>query len=143
MLFSNNRSDLRRMVVDAWARHRAGTPLEPLQAQIVDVVADHPEYHGLLEDDTALDRDWTPDEGQLNPFLHLALHLAVREQCATDRPRGIRAVRDALARRQGDLHAAEHTMIDVLGEALWEAQRSGQPPDETRYLETLRRFSDA
>jgi hypothetical protein len=29
-------------------------------------------------------------------------------------------------------------MIEVLAEALWEAQRAGAAPDEQRYLERLR-----
>jgi hypothetical protein len=29
-------------------------------------------------------------------------------------------------------------MLEVLGEILWEAQRSGAAPDEERYLERLR-----
>ena len=31
-------------------------------------------------------------------------------------------------------------MIEVLAEALWEAQRAGGPPDEARYLERLQRL---
>jgi hypothetical protein len=37
----------------------------------------------------SLYRDFTrPGEGE-NPFLHMGLHLALREQIATDRPAGI------------------------------------------------------
>lgn len=141
MLFSNDRTALRRMYAQAWQRHRGGEPLEPLQAQIVDVIALHPEYHALLEDDAALARDFTPQEGGLNPFLHMGLHLAVREQVATDRPAGIRALHARLRRHHGgDAHAAEHAMIEVLGEALWDAQRAGRAPDEEAYLAALRRL---
>ena len=30
-------------------------------------------------------------------------------------------------------------MMDALAETLWEAQRSGQAPDEARYLDRVRR----
>ena len=30
-------------------------------------------------------------------------------------------------------------MIECLAEALWQSQRSGQPPDEAAYLAALRR----
>jgi hypothetical protein len=143
MLFSDDRGDLRRMYREAFDAARRGRPLEPLQAMIADVVALHPEYHALLadEDPQALARDWTPEEGELNPFLHMGLHLAVREQCATDRPAGIAALRDRLAQSLGDMHEAEHRMMEVLGEALWQAQRAGRPPDEAAYLEALRRIA--
>jgi len=137
-----DRSSLRRMYVDAWRKHREARPVEPVEDQIVRVVELHPEYAALLESgEASLDRDYTPEGGQTNPFLHMGLHLAIREQVATDRPAGIAELHRALLARLGDAHAAEHAMIDCLGEALWQAQRSGRPPDETAYLESLRRLA--
>jgi hypothetical protein len=137
-----DRSALRRMYVDAWRKHRESRPIEPVEDQIVRVVELHPEYAALLESgDEVLDRDYTPEGGQTNPFLHMGLHLAVREQVATNRPAGIAEVYRALLGHLGDVHAVEHAMIDCLGEALWQAQRSGRAPDETAYLESLRRLA--
>lgn len=135
------RSALRRMYFEAWRKHRESLPVEPVEDQIVRIVALHPEYAALLEspDAAALERDYPPEQGSTNPYLHMGLHLAVREQVATDRPPGIAAVHRALLGKLGDLHEAEHAMIDCLGEALWQAQRSGRPPDEAAYLEALRR----
>jgi hypothetical protein len=135
-----NRASLRRLYVEAWRKHRASLPVEPLEDQIIRVVELHPEYARVLEsDDEALERDYTPEGGQTNPFLHMSLHLAVREQVATNRPAGIADVHRALVARLGDVHEAEHAMIDCLGEALWQAQRSGRAPDEAAYLDALRR----
>lgn len=135
------RSSLRRMYLEAWRKHRESLPVEPLEDQIIRVVSLHPEYAQLLESEpAALDRDYTPEEGQTNPFLHMGLHLAIREQVATDRPAGIAFVHRSLAARLGDVHDAEHVMIERLGEALWSAQRAGLPPDEAQYLESLRRL---
>ena len=75
-----------------------------------------------------------------NPFLHMGLDLAIREQVATDRPPGIANLHADLTRRAGGAHAAEHLMIEPLAETLWEAQRNGRPPDESAYLERLRRL---
>jgi hypothetical protein len=131
------RDALRRMYLEAWQRHSEGLPLTPLQAQVADVVALHPEYHSLLTPD-ALDRDWAPEQGQTNPFLHMGMHLALREQVSTDRPKGIRDVHSLLVRRHDSAHEAEHRMMEPLGAALWEAQRQGVAPDEQRYLAALR-----
>ena len=134
------RSSLRRMYVEAWRKHQHGLPVEPVEDQIVRVIEWHPEYAGVLEaGDDALEQDYTPESGRTNPFLHMGLHLAIREQVATDRPRGIVEVHRTLVQRLGDAHAAEHAMIECLGEALWQAQRSGRAPDEAAYLEALRR----
>lgn len=141
MIFADSsREALRQRYVTAWQRRRDGLPLEPLDAQIADVVELHPEYQQLLEDAQALDAGYTVEEGRINPFLHMGLHLGLREQIATRRPAGIEQIHAQLAARLQDAHAAEHRMIDVLAEALWEAQRAGRPPDEQRYLERLRRL---
>ncbi len=146
MLFDTDREALRLAWARAWQRHRDGLPLEPLDAALADVIGLHPEYQALLERLTraaadgasrALDRTWLPEDGESNPFLHLGMHMAIREQVSTDRPAGIRQVHEKLARATGDGHAAEHRMMEALGEALWEAQRRGGAPDENAYLEAL------
>jgi len=132
-----SRDDLRRMYVTAWRKRRAGIPMEPLEAQIATVIEDHPEYQALLEQpDNVVNRDFSPEAGAPNPFLHMGLHLAIRDQVATDRPPGIRAAFHKLAGRHSP-HDAEHTMAEMLGQALWQAQRSGQPPNERAYLEQI------
>jgi hypothetical protein len=140
MLFAgDNRNDLRRRYYDAWKRHQERLPLDPLDAAIADVIALHPEYHRLFETADALHEAFTVERGQTNPFLHMGLHLGLREQLATKRPAGIDAVHARLARKRG-LHEAEHAMIEVLATALWEAQRAGGAPDEALYLERLQRL---
>jgi hypothetical protein len=131
---TQSRDELRRAYVEAWRKRREGLPVEPLEAQIADVIELHPEYQAQLEDpDKVLDRDYTPDGGQSNPFLHMGLHLAVRDQLATDRPPGIRQAFAALTKKMA-IHEAEHQVIECLAETLWEAQRAGRPPDEVGYL---------
>jgi hypothetical protein len=136
-----NREQLRQMYLDAWRKYVARRPLEPLEAQLAAVIAEHPEYVPLLESgDQALGAEYTPEGGRGNPFLHMGLHLAIREQVATNRPAGIAQVHQALSRRLGDPHAAEHAMLEPLAQALWESQRSGRMPDEQAYLERLRQL---
>ena len=138
MIFGQDRNELRRMYADAWQKRVNGEVLSPLEDQIARVVEEHPEYHAAVTGD--LDRDFTVETGKTNPFLHMGLHLGIREQVATDRPSGIAATFQALANRMGDPHEAEHLMIDCLAETLWESQRQNQPPDEAAYLERLRRL---
>jgi len=139
MIFGQDRRELHKMYVDAWRKHLAGEPMSPLEAQIADVVAEHAEYHDALTGDD-LDQDYTPEGGRANPFLHMGLHLGIREQVATDRPAGIAAIHRKLATRDGDRHVAEHRMIECLAETLWEAQSANRAPDETLYLDRLRRL---
>jgi hypothetical protein len=141
MFFANSgRDELRRRYIEAWRRRRESLPLEPLDTQIADVIALHPEYHHELESPEAAAGEFSVEQGRTNPFLHMGLHLAIREQVATRRPAGIEQVHRRLAAALGDVHEAEHRMIEVLAETLWEAQRAGGPPDEARYLERLQRL---
>ena len=139
MIFGQDRNELRKMYVDAWQKHGERLPLTPLEAQIASVVGEHPEYHAAVTG-AELEKDYTPDRGQTNPFLHMGLHLGIREQVATNRPAGIGAVFRELAKQIGDGHQAEHRMIDCLAEALWEAQSRNTAPDEMKYLQSLRQL---
>ena len=104
----------------------------------------HPEYHALLADaERNLDRDYGPESGQMNPFLHLSLHLAVEEQLSIDQPPGIRERFQKILMKTGDEHEARHTVLECLGETIWHAQRTGKPPDEVAYLDCLSRKSGA
>jgi len=135
-----SREALRKRYIEAWRRRREGLPLEPLDAAIADVIELHPEYQALLSDGDSVEQAFSVEEGRTNPFLHMGLHLALREQLATRRPAGIEHIHAALARKFGSTHDAEHRMIDALAETLWEAQRRRLPPDELAYLERLRRL---
>ena len=134
-MFGNDRNQLRKAYADAWQKLQQGLPLEPLEQQIAEVVKEHPEYHKMLG---KLDTDFFPEAGDTNPFLHMGMHLAIREQMSTNRPPGILDCFQALIHKTSDSHAAEHEMMECLGEALWLAQRNGTLPDETAYLACLR-----
>jgi hypothetical protein len=139
-VFTPTREEARRFLVGAWAKHRAGQPLQGVETTIVAIVGMHPEYHAMLEEPARhLEREWTPESGTVNPFLHLSLHLAVAEQLAIDQPPGIRVAFERLRTAKGDEHAALHAVLECLGEVVWHAQRNGNPPDATIYLECLAR----
>ena len=140
LFFGDSRDQLRRGWLDAWRRGRDGLPLTALETQLFELIVEHPEYHAWLEHgESARAAEFTPEGGVGNPFLHLSMHLALREQVGTDRPAGIARVHAKLAARHGRMDA-EHRMMEALGRALWDAQRAGRLPDENAYLEELRRL---
>ena len=140
MFADQSRDALRESYREAWRKWRERVPLQPLEAQIADVVAEHPEYHPLLQSEAGLNRDFASPGAAENPFLHMGLHLALREQLSTNRPAGIAAIHRRLASSLACGHAAEHRMIEVLASILWAAQRGGHDADEALYLERLRRL---
>ena len=139
MIFSNDRNTLRLMYVHAWQKRLQNLPMDALEHMIADVIAMHPEYHTLLNDkERALAYEENSEQGSSNPFLHLGMHLGLREQISTDRPAGIRAAYEKLLQRTGDVMESEHRMIACLLRTLQDA--AGREPDEQSYLECIRRI---
>ncbi len=139
-MFDPSREEARRFFIEAWRKQRARELVSPLEGLAIRLIALHPEYHELLAGgEAALAREWTPESGEANPFLHLSLHLAVEEQLSIDQPPGLRAAFEALLARAGERHAALHGVMECLGEALWRAQRDGGAPDGPAYVDCVRR----
>lgn len=139
MLFNPTKDQVRQFFCDAWQKQRQGLPLVGAEIAAADIVSRHPEYHALLADArSALAKEWTPDGGEMNPFLHLSLHLAIHEQVSINQPSGIRPAFERLRMRL-DPHAAEHILLECLGETIWQAQRAGVQMDAQAYLEAILR----
>jgi len=140
-MFGQNREQLRRFFQASWAKRLDGQALQPLERLVTDVIDQHPEYQPHLRDEEGLQREFSPDLGETNPWLHMGMHITLGEQLGADRPPGIRELYRQIAARHADRHTAEHAMMDCLGVVLWQAQRAGDAPDEAAYLECLRRLA--
>lgn len=140
-MFGQDRAQLRRFFATSWQKRLDGRPLEALERLVADVIEQHPEYHAHLGDDDQLQQDFSPEHGETNPWLHMGMHVSLAEQLGADRPAGIRTLYQQIATRTGDQHGAEHAMMECLGLALWEAQRSNRQPDEQAYLDCLKKLA--
>ncbi|VAX09746.1 hypothetical protein MNBD_GAMMA26-1190 [hydrothermal vent metagenome] len=138
-MFTNDRKKMRLVFTEAWRKHQAKLPMEPMEQIIASIVQQHPEYHKLIQNpDSALDKDFLPEGGQTNPFLHLSMHIALQEQISTNRPTGITGLYRQITKNTGDPHETEHQLMDCLAQMLWEAQREKRIPDEQAYLKSIR-----
>lgn len=143
MFDPSDRKQVRGFFKSAWDKHINKIPAEPLEILIADIIRLHPEYHRLLEaTDEQLDKDYSAEDGQHNPYLHLSMHVTLREQFQTDRPPGIVALYNKLLLKTSDIHKTEHILMDCLGECLWTAQRNRVAPDEQAYLDCVQNRYD-
>lgn len=143
-MFDPSREQARAFFFETWRKYRAEEPLAGLETLALQVILAHPEYHRVLEErDKHAAREYFPEQGETNPFLHLGLHLALEEQLSIDQPPGIAARVAALAARSSSRHDALHAAIDCLAETIWRAQRERTPPDAAAYLECLARKASA
>lgn len=139
-MFTPSQYDVRRFFCETYRKHRANEILTPLEAIARDWVMQHPEYANTLADaDAAAAADYSVENGQSNPFLHLSMHLSIAEQISIDQPSGIRQAFIALAQRLGSEHDAHHQIMECLGEMIWTSQRNDLPPDGAAYIECVKR----
>src|SRR5262245_35226580 len=134
-MFDPSRDQVRDMFFGAWRKYRAGEPLVGIESLALDVILQHPEYHGVLSLPAKFREKDYSDEA--NPFLHMSLHVALEEQLSIDQPPGIVRLFNELFLRKGERHAALHQAIECLAETMWRAQRDQLPPDAAAYLSCL------
>ena len=134
MFFGDTTQDTRKFFYHTWRNYSKHQPLSPLETQILEVILQHPEYHSILEAQDS-EAEFVAAQGQMNPFLHMGLHLAIRDQVAMDRPQGIGALYQQILQQHGDRSQVEHLMMDPLMDCLWQAQRQNRLPDEQAYLQ--------
>jgi len=138
MLFNPSRDEARNFLFESWRKHRGGELLTPLEDLAAQLIAKHPEFFAVLEDPQQYqEKDYLPEQGAANPFLHLMMHLTIEEQISIDQPPGIRAHFSRLTHRLESEHDAQHRMMECLGEVIWQAQRSGTQPDAAIYFACL------
>lgn len=89
-MFKPSREQARQLFFDTWRKYRNREILSGIETIALDVILLHPEYHSILEQtEQYLERDYLPEMGDVNPFLHMSMHLAIKEQLSINQPVGI------------------------------------------------------
>ncbi|MCH9689746.1 MAG: DUF1841 family protein [Gammaproteobacteria bacterium] len=136
MFQAENVQDTRPFFFETWAKYKQSQPLTPLEDQLIDVILAHPEYHVVLDNPKrTADKTYFAELGMSNPFLHMGLHLAVRDQVKTNRPPGIQSAYNTLSSQLKAPLEAEHQLMQCLEDCLWRAQQHNTMPDESAYLQ--------
>jgi hypothetical protein len=129
-----SRDEIRQVYLNVWQKMQTGDFLEAMESIIADIIKMHPEYHDMLANpESAKEEEFTPEAGKTNPFLHMGMHIAIREQVGINKPTGIKQKYETLLKKRNQ-HQAEHSMLECLGQGLWLSQRNNVPFDEQAYL---------
>jgi len=139
-MFNNiDRDQSRQIFFQSWSKHTRQEVLEPMESLVVDVIQLHPEYHALLDNpESNRDKDYFPEMGETNPFLHMGLHIAIKEQLSINQPVGIQQHYQRLLSKYQDPHIVEHQIMECLAQMIWEAQQNKSFPDNESYLACLK-----
>ena len=139
-MFNPSREQARQFFFDTWRKYRQREILSDMENMAIEVILLHPEYHAMLDDPGRYqDKDYLPEAGDTNPFLHMGMHIAIGEQLSIDQPVGIRQRFERLLKLTGNEHDAAHQVMECLAEMIWQAQRNQSAFDATVYFECLDR----
>lgn len=140
-LFNPTKDQVREFFCATWHKQVSNGILTPLESIAARWMVEHPEYHELLSElEAAKEKEFSVENGQTNPFLHLSMHLSLTEMVQVDQPKGINAISKELTIKLDSEHTAQHQMMECLGQILWESQRNGTQPDMQAYLLLLQRL---
>jgi hypothetical protein len=139
-MFNPSRDQARQFFFDTWRKYRRREMLSAMEDMALEVILLHPEYHAMLDDaERYQDKDYLPEMDDTNPFLHMSMHIAIKEQLSIDQPPGIRQRFERLLKYAGDEHAVMHQVMECLAEMIWQAQRNQTEYDASVYFECLDR----
>jgi len=134
-VFSSDRSTQRKFLAEAWRKYKTKQFLEPLELQLSKIIERHPEYQDIIND---LDTEYFPEQGKINPFLHINLHLSLQDQLSLDQPKGIKKIYKDLLKKIKDTHQVEHIMMEQIAEMIFNSQKYNKPMDLEQYLRSLK-----
>jgi hypothetical protein len=133
-VFSQDRKKQREFLAKSWQKYTSNKPLEPLEKQLVSIIEIHPEYHNLIDN---IESDYFPEQGEVNPFLHISLHLALRDQLSINHPKGVKEVYQKLSKQYKDSHEVEHLMMECIAEMIYISQKNNTAIDHESYLNCI------
>ncbi|MBA2483255.1 MAG: DUF1841 family protein [Nitrosomonas sp.] len=139
-MFQPTRDQSRQLFFNTWRKYRQQESLSGLEIIALEVILLHPEYQEILDDpEQYLDQDYLPEMGTTNPFLHMVMHVAIKEQLSINQPVGICERFNQIIKIAGNEHDAMHQTMECLAEMIWQAQRNQTALDESIYFECLDR----
>ena len=134
-MFSSDRSAQRKFLAKSWEKYKSNQLLEPLELQLAKIIEKHPEYQEIINN---LDTEYFPEQGKINPFLHINLHLSLQDQLSLDQPKGIKKIYNSLVKKIKDTHRVEHIMMEQIAEMIFNSQKNNKPMDQEQYLRSLK-----
>lgn len=138
MLYTQDRTEQRQFLANAWQKFLGKQALDPLEDQLTQVIEMHPEYHTFINN---IESDYFPEQGEVNPFLHINLHLSLREQLSINQPMGIQDYYQKIVSKVKDPHEAEHKMMDCIAEMIFSSQKNNTPMNHQAYIRCLENAS--
>lgn len=139
-MLQQNRNDYRDVFFSVWKKiEQQQTISDAMENIIAQIIKQHPEYHNTLTDyDKFIEKDYLPEMGDSNPFMHMSMHIAITEQLMMDQPQGIKSIYQQLCTKLQDNHKVEHVIMECLANMIWKSQKDQNMPDMDNYLQCIK-----
>ncbi|POZ61203.1 DUF1841 family protein [Chromobacterium alticapitis] len=131
--------EVRLFLCDVWEKYCQKQEMSKLERMTASIIAEHPEFHTDIDKQApALQADFTPEGGRINPYLHLSLHLAIEEQLQMDFPPGIANLHRRLTAKCGSEHESVHQIMDCFVDIMLRAERDKASMNPEAYIQAIR-----
>lgn len=130
----------RRALGQVWRRSERGDPLNPEEERLARILREHREFAPVWA--AAADRASLEETGagEINPFLHVQVHMIVEAQIRTGQPPGVARVIGELENSGMTRHEAIHAAGKILTLELHRAMVGKGAFDSAAYLLNLRKL---
>ncbi len=124
----------KKRVQEVWGKIKEEKELSPEDKKLAKILLEHEEYSNLWD---AISSHPKKRAEQINPYLHVYLHIAIENQIGEENPRQVgRYVSQSI-----DKHKAIHEIIAIFSEHLFEALKYRKPLDRLKYIQRLNEMS--
>jgi hypothetical protein len=107
------------------------------EAALEIALRDHPDWRRARNKGELPDEVLSEDGQPMSPRAHFHIHAVVERQLASDDPKGVVAIAQALEQLGVSRHDVRHEIGTVIAEHMWYMTKEGCRFDEGRYLEWL------
>jgi len=116
--------------------------LSPEDQKLAEIMLEHEEFHNQFEiADVLSEHEYDPDK-EVNPFLHVTLHVIAETQLENRDPIEVYQFYNAMRKKKASHHDAVHLIGLVLTPLIWKTLLEQQPFDLEEYRSRLKKLKN-
>lgn len=124
----------KKRIQELWKKVKEEKELSQEDKKLAKILLEHEEYYNLWD---AISSPPKKIAEQINPYLHVYLHLAIENQIREENPRQV----SRYVSQSSDKHKAIHEIVAIFSEYLFEALKYRKPIDRLKYIQRLNEVS--
>ncbi len=142
-----DRGEHRKLMHMLWERSKTGDfeGLDDEQRRLAQAMKLHEdEFHNEFEfADVIQNREYDPDQDEVNPFLHITMHAAVETQIENKDPIEVYQFYNAMAKKKCSRHETVHLIAAIMTPLMYRTMTRMMPFDNNRYISLLKKYKNA